>query len=246
MNVILFLALGIGLLLVIWLAGRGLATARPETFKRLSRNLVIALLAGLGLYLFMTGKLVGAAAALLGLASLAWNWYGRLKMGQAFYNRYKASKGPTPGGASRVRTGFLDMALDHETGALAGQVIKGRFAGRDLGDLADQELLTLFDECRAADPRSVAVLEAYLDRRLGPGWRGGNESAGQEPPGYGASSGPMSRAQAFDILGLEEGDDEAAIRDAHRRLQKNLHPDRGGSSHLAALINQAKDVLLGR
>ena len=55
----------------------------------------------------------------------------------------------------------------------------------------------------------------------------------------------MSREEALDVLGLNPGASREAIVKAHRELIQKLHPDRGGSTHLAAQINQAKRVLLG-
>jgi DnaJ family protein C protein 19 len=67
-------------------------------------------------------------------------------------------------------------------------------------------------------------------------------------PGGGAprpSSGPMTRGEAYQVLGLKPGASEADIREAHRRLMRGAHPDAGGSDWLAVRINQARDILLG-
>jgi hypothetical protein len=54
----------------------------------------------------------------------------------------------------------------------------------------------------------------------------------------------LSADEALDLLGLTHGASAAAIRAAHRRLMQLVHPDRGGTTYLAARINEAKDILL--
>src|SRR5688572_1685306 len=72
--------------------------------------------------------------------------------------------------------------------------------------------------------------------------RGGDAGGSRDiPPGR---RGAMSRAEALKVLGLEEGASEDQVRAAHRRLILQIHPDKGGTSYLAAKINEAKDVLL--
>jgi len=132
---------------------------------------------------------------------------------------------------------FLRMERDQASGTLSGQVLAGRFRGRYLGDLSLAQLLELHRECAAADPQSKALLEAYLDRRQGPGWRR------SEPDGV--LGGRMTREEAYAILGVAAGAQASEIVAAHRHLMQHLHPDRGGSTWLAAKINQAKDLLLG-
>jgi DnaJ family protein C protein 19 len=58
-------------------------------------------------------------------------------------------------------------------------------------------------------------------------------------------SGAMSRAEAYEVLGLAPNASDADVKEAHRRLMRGAHPDAGGSDWLAARINQARDILLG-
>jgi len=66
-----------------------------------------------------------------------------------------------------------------------------------------------------------------------------------QPPPQTPNSGKITRAEALDVLGLQEGAGEADIRAAHRRLMQSAHPDRGGSDWLASRVNAARDELLG-
>lgn len=143
---------------------------------------------------------------------------------------------------SAVTTRFLSMSLDHSSGVLSGQVREGRFAGRSLQELSLTELLALWRDCQV-DPQSVAILETYLDRQADPTWREhvGNTQNQQEDT---QKNKRMDRIEAYEILGLQPGASRDEIQAAYRRLIQRVHPDQGGSSYLAARINQARDVLL--
>jgi hypothetical protein len=149
---------------------------------------------------------------------------------------------PAPGRSSEVETPFVRMRLDHDTGEMAGTILRGRFAGLTLAELGRAELIAVLRECRMGDEEGGRLIEAYLDR-TDPDWR---EEWRTEQPGSagGGPSAEMSIEEAYAVLGLEPGADEAAIRAAHRRLMKQLHPDHGGTDYLATKINRARDVLL--
>jgi DnaJ-domain-containing protein 1 len=104
-------------------------------------------------------------------------------------------------------------------------------------------LLSLFagSAFAKADPKKVA----RLLRWVGGGWREyaqGGAGAGARP----ADGGKMTEREAYQILGLQPGARPEEINRAHRSLIKKLHPDQGGTTYLAARINEAKDVLLRR
>ena len=143
---------------------------------------------------------------------------------------------------SSVRSAGLEMELDHETGAMNGIVLVGQFEGAELDTMEREELLALRVEI-ADDGESLALLDAYLDRRL-TGWR--EHAHADTDPGQGtaSSSGPMGQQEAYEVLGLAAGASVEEIRKAHRTLMKTAHPDSGGSTFIAAKINEAKDVLL--
>ena len=151
-------------------------------------------------------------------------------------------RGPRANPTSEVVTPYLRMSLDHDTETMTGTVLAGRFEGMRIAELTVADLIVLLRECRAADSDGARLLEAYLDR-LHPDWREAMH-AGQSSPPPRPGSDDMTVAEAYEILGLDPGADDAAIRAAHHRLMMQLHPDHGGTDYLATKINRARDVLL--
>lgn len=165
---------------------------------------------------------------------------GLLGKGAAFPNGFNWGQTKKQGQKSRVATSQLAMEMDHDSGTMAGEVLAGPTAGRQLSSLTDEELKVFHSQCKAVGDQSLALLEAWLDRAK-PEWRG--IWGGQKTSGP-ASSGPMSRGEALAVLGLKSSATPEEVKAAHKRLMKEFHPDKGGSDYLASKINAAKDILL--
>jgi hypothetical protein len=177
---------------------------------------------------------VAIPLGITGLGLLGW-----LPFGPAGFGARTQKKS---GQVSRVRTAFIEMELDHDSGAMQGRVLAGRHEGVPLDALDPPTLIGLLGEI---DEESRALLATYLDRRE-PGWREHAQDDAAAGRGGAPRSGPMTEQEAYQILGLQPGASAAEIGRAHRTLMKKLHPDQGGSTYLAARINEAKDTLLRR
>lgn len=225
--------LGAVVLLVLVWAMYGFARIDPRIAARvLRKGGGIAALAG-AVFLTARGQ-VGLAVPLgfAGLSLLGWV-PGMASLGK----RMTKSSGQV----SQVRSEFVEMELDHDTGAMRGRILKGRMEGVTLDALDVASLMALLPE---VDDESRALLMAYLDRRE-PAWREHADAGAAAGPGQ-VDSGKMTEEEAYQILGVQPGASAADIGRAHRTLMKKLHPDQGGSTYLAARVNQAKDLLLKR
>jgi hypothetical protein len=192
--------------------------------------------AALGAAAFLASRGQIMLAVPLGFAGLS--LLGWLPFGPAGFG---ARTQKSTGQVSRVRSAFIEMELEHDTGNMRGLILAGRYEGKNLDALDVATLTGLLTEI---DEESCALLVAYLDRRE-PRWREnaqGDAAAGRWSP----SSGKMTEEEAYQILGVQPGSSAEDIGRAHRALMKKLHPDQGGSTYLAARVNEAKEILLRR
>jgi DnaJ domain len=212
------------LLLLLW-AASAFIKADPKQVARISRGIggVAALL--LATFLLFRGAIgVAIPIGAVGLGLLGWASFWPASFG--------ARTQRSAGQASCVRTAFLEMELDHDTGRMQGRVLAGSCQGASLDALDAATLMKLLGEI---DDDSRDLLAAYLDRRE-PDWR---KHAQRD-----AGAGKITEEEAYQILGIQPGATTEEISRAHRSLIKKLHPDHGGTTYLAARINEAKDVLL--
>lgn len=243
--------LGIAALVGVMVLLQGFVSANPATLAVTVKRAGAAALMALAVAMVATGRFV-VAIPLFGFALMlagptAGNYARWVKpfMGPwgNLFSAFGGGNRPT-GRRSTVRSAALEMELDHDTGTLSGRVLAGRFEGFDLARLSVEDLVALWREI-GGDAESRSLLEAYLDRRA-PVWRQHAQGDAAAGAGGAARPGAMTDEEAHQILGLRPGASQAEIREAHRRLMKAVHPDMGGSTFLAAKINEAKDRLVDK
>jgi hypothetical protein len=231
------LLLGVVVLALLLWAANSFSKADPKAAARLLRNLggvAVVLFAG---FLLFRGEIGPAiTVGLVGLGMLGW-----VSIWPATFG---ARTQKSAGQVSRVRTTFIEMELDHDSGGMRWRILAGAHQGESLDALDPQTLIGLLG---AMDADSRDLLAAYLDRRA-PEWR---EHAQSDAAAGSRSRAPargskMTEEEAYQILGVQAGASAQDISRAHRSLMKKLHPDQGGSTYLAARVNEAKDVLLSR
>jgi hypothetical protein len=147
--------LGVVALLLLLFAGSAFVKADPKQVARVLRWI------GGGTALLLAGFLLfrGAIAFAIPLGAFGLSLLGWASFWPApFGSRTQRSAGQ----ASRVRTAFLEMELDHDTGRMNGRVLAGNYQGASLETLERATLIKLLSEI---DDDSRDLLAAYLDRR---------------------------------------------------------------------------------
>lgn len=219
------------LVAAVWVVGV-ISKIDPKVGARILKAAGGLIALGIAVFLGLRGEIwVALPLGAFGLGLLGWMPFGPAG--------FSARTTKTSGQTSQVRSAYFEMELDHDTGKMQGRVVAGRHQGAELSRL---DVKTLVGMLADIDDESRALLMAYLDRRDSR-WR--EHAQGDAATGRAAaSSGKMSEQEAYQILGVQPGASTEDISRAHRTLMKKFHPDQGGSTYLAARINEAKEVLL--
>ena len=154
------LLLGVAVLILLLWAVNAFSKADPKQAARLIRYMGGCGALIFAAFLLFRGEIgVAIPVGVFGLGLLGWVslWPA------SFAGRTQKSTGQT----SRVRTAFLEMELDHDSGAMRGRILVGRHEGAALDAIDPPTLIGLLGEI---DGDSRDLLAAYLDRRQ-PSWR---------------------------------------------------------------------------
>lgn len=228
-----YFIIGIALLAALIIGGKSLANAEPKHIIRAFRIAGAIILGALAAFFAYTGRFqIAPPLALVAIFLL------RKK---PLFSRST----PSTGQKSEVKTDWLFAILDHDTGEMDAEILQGDFSGEKLSQLSYQQLQNL-EIALADDEQSAAILSTYMDRNFSDtedfrNAQGENKS--KEKTTYAQQQG-MSRAEAFEILELDQTASTSEIKASHKRLMKKFHPDHDGSAYMAAKLNQAKDILL--
>ena len=230
--------------LILWsfVAGlRWFARADPKALAAgLKRGAGGALVLVAGFLLLARGNLEAAAAlGALGLYLIGWS-----RSAPAFF-RHFAGWGGDSQPTRLLRSPHVEIEIDLATGAMRGRVLAGAYAGRDLNGMTEAECSAALAGFASVDPEGARFLQFYLDRRFA-GGRAANEAHEDARRRQRPGTRTLSEEDAYQMLGLAKGASREEITRAHRALMKKVHPDHGGTASLAALLNQAKDVLMQR
>ncbi len=220
------------------------------------RNAVFLILAQLALFAWLFSGLLlelrrGGRRSRAGFRQFHRGAQARSPAGSsASHGDFAEPDAPPPGARSSNRgSTTFEIWLDRAAGEECARILDGPFRGRKLEGLSRTDCFRLHEYCRFNDPAGAQWLEGYIHRRF----TGGGRAKSQERDAHQSQTrrpmpadGPMTRQEAFRVLGLSEEAGAKDIARAHRALIKKHHPDRGGSHAQAALINQAKDMLTDR
>ena len=232
----LYLIGGVVLLFGLMLLGRAFVNADPKQLARFVKWAAIALAAAAVVALAVSGRLSMLLALAAGLLPL-------------LRRLHSADRRP-------ART----VGRDHLRGrdVLRAHEPRSRYRRDDRHGAAGQ--LRRDAARRDAPRRSAGAAARVPNRRRGSGAarrslarphrpgvaRRSARRAGRRRSAAARGGADITVEEAYAILGLQPGADAAAIKAAHHRLMKQLHPDHGGTDYFAAKINRARDVLLNR
>jgi hypothetical protein len=191
------------------------------------------LVLGIASYLVLTGRMHWLGAGLAALVPLVRSvilWGFRAAPLVRLLGRFKS----TP---SQFRTSSLVVTINFANGQITGEITTGDLAGKQLSELSTDEIEKLSQKLKETDKESYVLLQAYL-MRIG-------TTDEQTANNFKSDSyRDISKAEAYEVLGISADSSQEEVIKAHKRLMQRLHPDRGGSDYLAAKINAAKDILI--
>ena len=191
------------------------------------------LVLGIASYLVLTGRMHWLGAGLAALVPLLRSvvlWGFRAAPLVRLLGRFKS----TP---SQFRTSSLVVTINFANGQITGEITTGDLAGKQLTELSTDEIKALAQQLKETDKESYVLLQAYLMRSGSADEQTANHF---KPESY----SDISKAEAYEVLGISADSSQEEVIKAHKRLMQKLHPDRGGSDYLAAKINAAKDLLI--